>query len=124
MMRAGALILVVLWLVMLGAPSRVRFIGVPSFVNAGQSLIFRVWVEPEDGDRRLIVAAVDPECAGRIDECNVGLSRFQLGDGNRKVWDVRWGALPSGEFYVVAVVFNSQKEVARASVPVKVMERF
>lgn len=124
MIRSGALVLVVLWLVLLGAPSRVRFIGVPSFVSAGQSVFFSVWVEPEGGDRILIAAALEPECVGRIDECSVAMSLFQLGDGNRKLWDVRWVELPHGEFVLVAVVFDSQREVARAISRVQVMERF
>lgn len=125
MMRPGALILVVLWLVMLGAPSRVRFIRPPVFVHEGQSLRFTVWVEPHPDDRRLIVAAADPECTGSLVECSVSLSTFALGgpETSRKAWDVRWGALPHGEFRVVAVVFDSQREVARASVPVIVLAR-
>jgi hypothetical protein len=125
MIRSVALLLFVAVLSLQQVPPRVRFIRPPHFVALGQIVKLSVWVEPHKDDRKLVIAAVDPNCVGSIDQCNVGKSTIQLGDGdNRKLWDTYWSAMFPGEFTLIAVVSTQSAEVARASVPVQVLEGF
>lgn len=122
MNRALALVCVVLFLVWqsgLSTPTRVSIVRPIQIVTADTYVRYMVQVEPRDENRMLVLAAVDEGGAVRS-------SREQL-DGDRAPrtrWIVWQHGLPAGDYMVIAAVFNSQREVARASVPVTVMSRF
>jgi hypothetical protein len=122
MIRALLLVLVVLSLLFqsgLTTPSRVSIVRPIQLVNEHSYIRYMVQVDPQAENRALVVAAVDEGVVVRS-------TREQLDgvDAPRTRW-IEWKyGLPAGEYMVVAVLFSSQREVARASVPVTVLARF
>ena len=122
MTRALALVLVVLFLVLqsgIAEPTRVSIVRPIQILNEQTYVRYQIQVDPQAENRALVLAAVDEGVVVRS-------SREQL-DGDkapRTRWIVWQNGLPAGEYVLLAIVFNSQREVARASVPVTVLARF
>ena len=118
MIRALLLVTAVLLLVALQPPSRVSIVRPVRFVQEHQYLRYQIQIDPQSENAALVVAAVDGDV--------VRSTREQL-DGEsapRTRW-IEWKhGLPAGEYTVVAVLFNSSREVARASTELSVMARF
>ena len=121
MIRALALVLVVVWLVFqsgIVTPSRVSIVRPVRFIQENQYVRWQIQIDPQAENAALVVAAVDGDV--------VRSTREQL-DGElapRTRW-IEWKhGLPAGEYTVVAVLFNSTREVARASTELSVMARF
>ena len=121
MIRALSLIFVVLFLVALSpitVPSRVSIVRPVRFAQENQYLRYQIQIDPQSENALLVVAAVDGDVVRR--------SREDLDGENapRTRW-IEWKhGLPAGEYTVLAIVYNSSREVARASAELSVMARF
>ena len=120
MIRALALVCVVLVLMFqsgLMDTARISVRG-PSFVGEGQYVRYMVRIDPRAENRLLVLAAVDESGPVRS-------TKEQLdGDSAPRTRWVEWKfGLPAGEYVILALLYSSQKEIARASVPVTVLSR-
>lgn len=101
-----------------GHPARVAIVRPMNFVQEREYIRYMVQVDPQAENRLLVVAAVDGDVVRQSKEALDGES------APRTRW-IEWKTgLPAGEYQVVAAVFDSTKEVGRASVPLTVIARF
>jgi hypothetical protein len=122
MRRIGLLVLVYLALILqsgLGEPARVSIVRPARFIPERAAVRWMVQVQPVEENRKLVLTAFD-------DGIEISASQRQLeGEDAPKTWWIEWDeGLPAGEYLLVAAVYSSSREVARASVPVTVMARF
>ncbi len=99
------------------APARVSIVNAPGFSWDDEQIVVQVRVEQNQENRGLRLAAVDDGLVVR--------SSYEQLDGDkapRTRW-VRWGQLPAGRITLVASVFDSTHEVARASRVIVVRSR-
>lgn len=112
MTRAGVLLLAVLS-VSSAAPPRIAFLKpIPRIVGTRDEFGLKVRVEPDPANRLLIVAALDAsgETVRRTDE--------QLeGDASPRTRWIRWRVLPAGDLLVIAEVWDHQRPLGKASIP-------
>lgn len=110
-----ALFLLMATVAQAGDTARVRFIYPTRFTTDQMGTAWLVWVEPHAEHRQLTLAAFD----GDVEVTSS--VREMAGERSAKVWRFDWRTpLPAGELLIVAAVFNSTREVARATVPVTV----
>ena len=91
---------------------RVEFLKpYPRIVGSREDITFKVRVEPDKANRLLITAALDEggETIRRSDE------QLDGAEAPTVRW-VRWRALPAGDLFVLAEVWDSQKPVGRAQI--------
>lgn len=116
----SAALLIAVCVVQLGDGSdRVAFLKpIPRLVRAADQVSFKIRIQADPSNRLLITAAIDD--AGEI----VRRSDEQLDDHSPVTRWVRWSHLPAGDLSVVAEVWDAQKPLGKASIPLCVMEPF
>jgi hypothetical protein len=110
------LLLLLAMLAQAGDAPRVRFLWPQRLTDDQSWTIWTVQVEPHPDNRLLILAAYDGD--GPVRRTFIELE----GERAKRTHRVEWrSALPAGELLIVASVLGSQKELARATVPITVV---
>lgn len=119
-LRVFWLLVAVLALAAIKPSPRVAFLKpIPRIVSSQDQVTFTVRVEPDQANRLLITAAIDQdgEVVRRSDEDLPGA------DAPRTRW-IRWASLPSGDLSILAEVWDNQKPLGRATIPLCVRSTF
>ena len=99
------------------APPRVAFLKpIPRFVSDRDLIPYKVRIEPEAANRLLRFVAVD-----RLDGAEVSLSEFQLEGEKAPRTRTLWRRMPAGDLWLIAEVWDSQKPLGRAQIPLCVI---
>jgi hypothetical protein len=99
-----------------GDTARVRFLYPTRMTTDEMGTVWQVIVERDSAHRLLVLSAHDGEFTVRRTDVQLE------GDRARRVHRVDWRPLPAGELLVVASVFDTERLVERATVPVRVIQ--
>ena len=99
------------------APPRVEFLKpIPRWVSDRDLIPYKVRVEAHSENRLLRFVAVD-----RLDGAEVSLSEEQLAGERAPRTRTLWRRMPAGDLWLVAEVWDSQKPLGRAQIPLCVI---
>jgi hypothetical protein len=115
-LRYVAALLIFVATVAQAGDTRVRFLWPQRLTDDQSWTIWTIQVEPHPDNRLLILAAYDGD--GPVRRSFIELE----GERAKRTHRIEWRTgLPAGELLIVATVLGSQKELARATVPITVV---